>query len=661
MKYILIVTIMITAILTANGLKDEQSPYLQQHADNPVAWMPWSKATLEKAKKEGRLIFLSIGYSTCHWCHVMEEESFEKQEVADVLQKDYIAIKVDREEMPQLDSYYQNVYQVMNGRGGGWPLTIIMTPEAKPFWSATYLPEKNLISVATDIATIYKNEKNRITEATREIEALMKQQDKQKSHNEDSDLKQVTERFKNAIKGSFDEMSGGFGAAPKFPRATLLEAMLDLYALEHDKQLLVMVEATLNGMAEGGIYDQIESGFYRYSVDGQWHIPHFEKMLYTQAELLRVYTKAYLLTHNEKYKTVVDDLIAFVNKRFDKEHLLYSASDADSLTAEGDKEEGYYFVFEYSKTLAFLKSSGYTDGEAKAILSYFNITKNGNFENSNTNPNIQGNKPIQNLEKIKNELAKLRSQKPYPFIDKKILTAWNSMYTSALIQAAKIDPSYGKEAIIRLDTLLAHMFKEGTLYHQKLHGKQLKVLGLFEDYAFLIDALVDAYTLKYDKKYITLAQKLAKKAIEKFYDNGSWNLSDDVYRTKSPLYDSAYASPASVMTRALFKLSLQTDDLAMRKIASISITQNPRLMRSYPDSIATAFDTFLGYKTEYKILKSTKSALLENKKTIEALNDPYLLTKAIALDTALYLGCSTSVCFATDSNLTKVLQSIKER
>ena len=661
MKTILIGLLMTLTTLTANALKNEQSPYLQQHADNPVAWMPWTKVTLAKAQKEHKLIFLSIGYSTCHWCHVMEEESFEKEEVAKALANGYIAIKVDREEMPQLDNYYQNVYQVMNGRGGGWPLTIIMTPDAKPFWSATYLPEENLLDILTQIRDIYTHNKGKITDATKEITTLMQRSDQQKSHNGDSDLAQVIERFNTSVKESFDEMSGGFGTAPKFPRATLLEAMLDLYSTHHDKALLDMVEVTLQAMAKGGIYDQIESGFYRYSVDGQWHIPHFEKMLYTQAELIRVYTKAYLITHDPFYEKIVNDLITFIHNRFDKDHLLHSASDADSLSVEGKKEEGHYFVFRYDETLKFLKSKGHTAQEAKKILDYFHITKEGNFERSTTNPHIQESKPLANLEKIKQELTTLRSQKSYPFVDNKILTSWNAMTISALALAARLDPKYGIEARSRMKVLLSSLYIHKTLYHQKLANHPLKVIAVFEDYAFLIDALVDVYGVDYNETYLALAQTLTQEAIKKFYDQGSWNLSDDAYKTKAGLYDSAYASAASAMTRALFKLSLLTDDTTLYEVATKSIKQNPKLMRTYPNGIATAFDTFLGYKKGYTVLKSTKAALLKERKRIEAHMNPYLLTKAITLDQPLWLACSMQLCFATDKVLEKVLEKIEKR
>jgi len=647
--------------LTANQLKHEQSPYLQQHADNPVAWMPWNEESLGKAKTEGKLIFLSIGYSTCHWCHVMEKESFETEEVAKTLAQGYVAIKIDREEMPQLDSYYQTIYQLMNGRGGGWPLTIIMTPDAKPFWSATYLPQESLISILTQIQTIYQDKKEKIEQTAQELASLMQRSAKQKNLNEDSDLTQVIQNFKKSLQADYDEMSGGFGTAPKFPRATLLEAMLDLYNLDHDKSLLMMAENTLKSMASGGIYDQIESGFYRYSVDGQWHIPHFEKMLYTQAELLRVYAKAYLITHNPIYQKVMEELIFFVNKRFGQKGLLMSASDADSLTPDGTKKEGYYFVFTADKTKAFLNRRGYTPEEADVILDYFHISTDGNFEDNSSNPHTQESLPLPHLGKVKKVLSALRAEKPYPFVDQKILTSWNALYISALTLASKANPNYGKEATSRLEALLDTMYTKGVLYHQKLPGHPLKVLALFEDYAFLIDTLVDAYALGYNDSYLSIAQELTQKSLKKFYDQGSWYLSDDAYKTKAGLYDSAYASPVSVMTRALFKLSLLTDDLKLYKIAERSIKQNPKLMRGYPDSIATAFDTFLGYKQEYQLLKGSKKNLLAHQKEIITSHNPYLLTKAVSLEKEHYLGCTMKMCFAEGAQLQEILVKIRNR
>ena len=658
MRKLILGAIMLMITISANDLKSEQSPYLLQHKDNPVHWMAWKKSTMDKAKREKKLIFLSIGYSTCHWCHVMEEESFEKNDVAEVINKDYISIKVDREEMPQLDSFYQSVYQAMNRRAGGWPLTIIMTPEGKTFWSATYIPKKELVKTLGDLAHIYHTDSKSITKVADDIDKFMSKNHGKTPVAIDSDLGKTINVFTKNIKDNFDELNGGQGEAPKFPRASMLEAMLDLYSLNNNKELLDMLNTTLYNMAEGGIYDQIESGFYRYSVDGAWVIPHFEKMLYTQAELLRVYAKAYKITGDKLYGAVVSDLTNFVDKRFSKDNLLYSASDADSKTKKGEKEEGYYFTYKYHETEKFLLSKGYSKEHTKAILGYFNITKHGNFEHGLSNPNIADSLAINDLEKLKTDLAELRSKKEYPFIDKKIQTSWNAMYISALFVASSVDDKYGKRGVEILDTLISKLYINHRLYHQMLSGMPIKVKGLFEDYAFLIDALVDAYEFNYDEKYLTLAKTLSKEAINKFYKDGVWYLSDDEFQSPSSLFDSAYSSAEAVMTRAIFKLATLSDDTKLYTTAKQTILHAGKELQKYPSAIASTFDTYLGYKMGYTVFKSTKDNITTKKDILKNSNNPYLLTKVINIEEELYLACTIDMCYATDKDFNKVLKKI---
>ena len=660
MKKILLGVYMLLSTINANDLRLEQSPYLLQHKDNPVEWKAWSSSTLELAKSQGKLIFLSIGYSTCHWCHVMEEESFETEEVANVLNKDYISIKVDREEMPQLDNFYQSVYQAMNRRGGGWPLTIIMTPDKKAFWSATYLPQKDLINVLTQIAQIYHTDRGRITQTATEIDGFMT-----KSHNKSTKAREIDanltkDRFVKELTSSFDELNGGQGVAPKFPRATTLNAMLDLYNQNHNKELLKMATTTLTSMAKGGIYDQVEGGFYRYSVDGQWRIPHFEKMLYTQAELLRAYTKAYYITNDELYARVIRELINFVDKRFDDNGLLYSASDADSMRSDGEMMEGYYFVYDYSETQKYLQNHGYSVTQSKEVLRYFDITPDGNFEHSLSNPNLSNNTQLSDIDRAKKLLLELRAKKRYPFVDHKILTSWNAMYISSLLGTAKIDEKYAQSAIQKLDSLLAKLYIDSKLYHQAIYNKPIKVPALFEDYAFLIEALVEGYEYRYDEKYIKLAHTLSKVAIEKFYKEHIWYLSDDEYKTPSPLYDSAYASSRAVMTRALFRVAMLTDDTTIYQIAQESLLSSADEIESNPSGVATAFDTMLEYQRPYRVLKSTKTAMIKAQKSLSAIQEPSLLTKAIELDEELYIACTIDRCFATQKSLEGIVRKIEE-
>jgi len=640
----------------ANELKYEQSPYLLQHKDNPVNWMAWNNNTFNKALKENKLIFLSIGYSTCHWCHVMEEESFEDKEVALVLNKYFISIKVDREEMPQVDSYYQDIYRIMNSRGGGWPLTIIMTPDKRVFWSATYIQKRNFISILNSLDEIYKNDKTKVIEVAAQIENIFKNKKDKPINNIDLKLNKTIDTFTFHLKQSYDSNYGGFSSAPKFPSANTIKTMLDLYKINTDKQLLEMTTFTLKEMAKGGIYDQIEGGFYRYSVDKKWMIPHFEKMLYTQAELLEIYSEVYLITNDMFFKNIVDEIIAFVNKRFIKNNLLYSASDADSLVFKNKKEEGFYFVFDYDSTYEFLHNKKYNLREIFDILKYFNITKKGNFEHNLNNPYINNSKPLKNIKSIKKDLEELRSIKKYPFIDIKIQTSWNALYINSLFTASKINNKYGDIAIELLDNLVDNMYIKSTLYHQKLIGKPLKVKALFEDYSFLISSLIEAYQFTLNDKYIVLAKKLANETIKKFYKDNSWYLSDDDFKVASSTYDSAYRSPQSIMIENLFKLSVLTDTRIFHNLAIKSIDNNSAKIDNNPTSSATLFNVFIGMKKQYKVLKSTKENLLKNKGKIDKLNNPYLVIKAVK--DKQYLACTINHCFSFDNNIDKVLEGI---
>jgi len=326
MKYFMLLLSLILSFATAgserpaNALIHEESPYLQQHAHNPVHWMPWGEAAFKKAERENKLIFLSIGYSTCHWCHVMEEESFEDPEVAELLNRYFVAIKVDREERPQIDRYYQEVHRLMNRRAGGWPLTILLTPDRKPFFAATYLPKEErynqpgLLDLLRSAADVWKKKPEEIEKIASRVEKAMKRiatREERFNSAVDADLAQ---KFVKSLKQSFDQEYGGWGMEPKFPRAMTLTALLKLYALTKDAEALKMAERSLEAMALGGIYDQVEGGFYRYSTDREWKIPHFEKMLYTNAELLEAYALAARITERPLYRRVVRQTVSVLDR-----------------------------------------------------------------------------------------------------------------------------------------------------------------------------------------------------------------------------------------------------------------------------------------------------------------------------------------------------------
>jgi len=654
-RFIYLIFFLVT--LNANELSKEQSPYLLQHKNNPVNWMAWNDNTLKKAIKEDKLIFLSIGYSTCHWCHVMEEESFEDNEVAKVLNKKYISIKVDREEMPQLDSYYQQIYRLMNGRGGGWPLTIIMTPDKKVFYSGTYMLKENLIERLNNLNSIYLTDKKTIQKITTQVQNALENNSQINNKNIPLELNKVITTFTTSLNNNYDKKFGGFSSAPKFPQATTLEAILDLYLINKDKKLLDKVLDTLKAMANGGIYDQIEGGFYRYSVNRKWEIPHFEKMLYTQAELLKVYSKAYLITKDKFYKDIANEIIFVVNERFKNNNLLYSASDADSLDFKNMKDEGFYFIFEYDETYNFLKKKGYNLQEIYDILKYFHINSELDEEYTIGNPYITDTKVLKNLAQVKKDLKELRSIRKYPFIDNKIQTSWNALYIDGLFTASKFNNQYGIEAITLLDELLKNMYKNDTLYHQKLDNKYLKVKALLEDYSFLITSLIQAHQFSFDTKYLKLATKLATITLKKFYKKNIWYLSDDNFKAKSPLFDSAYKSAQSNMIENLFKLAILTNKREFYNTATSMIKQNSYQIYHTPTNVPSAFNTFIGEQKQYKVLKTTQANLVKNKNKIIQLNNPYLLLKPT--DNKQYLACTINSCFSFDNDIEKVLKVIE--
>jgi len=667
-KLFLVWAIMITTINAqekfTNKLIDEDSPYLQQHAHNPVNWYAWGDEAFKKAKSENKLIFLSIGYSTCHWCHVMEKESFENEEVAALLNKHFVSIKVDREEMPHVDKYYQDVHNLLNKRGGGWPLTIVLTPERKAFFAATYIPNEakygrpGIKELLLKIEGVFTTETQKVIDSSLQIERILKTS-KETSGKEQAalDARLVTE-FINDVEASFDKENHGIGTAPKFPHASTVETLLDIYSVYNDKKALDMATKMLKAMANGGIYDQIEGGFYRYSVDSKWMIPHFEKMLYTNAELLNSYAKAYRITKDEFYKNIVDEIIAFAKIRFEKDSLLYSASDADSLVEGGEKEEGAYFVFEHSEIVEHLEHKGYSEQDIKVILAYFNITELGNFEDDLNNPFLSGAALPKNLEKIKKDLKELREKKEYPFVDYKILTSWNAMYITALFESGKINKEYSTLALRYLDALIDKLYIDGTLYHQRLIYKKPKVPALFEDYSFLISSLLKAYDFTLDKKYLELATKLNREATSKFYKNENWYMSDDEFQAVTTVYDSSYMSPLSNMIDNILKLALLTDDLDLQEIAKKSLQSNSLTLSSNPGNTAWLLRSFMAFEKGYISLKAPKNKLED--KTLP--DYPFILKKVNKEER--YLACKVDICFAYGDNFDeitgKILAEIKK-
>ena len=656
MKTILIFIIMITNTNAnekyTNALINEDSPYLQQHAHNPVNWYAWGEEAFKKAKEENKLIFLSIGYSTCHWCHVMEEESFENEEVAELINKYFISIKVDREEKPHIDKYYQDVHHLLNKRGGGWPLTIILTPDAKAFFAATYIPNEpkygrsGIKELLLKIQSVFIKDTKKVVQSSLEIQRILKENKNSSGKKQVALSLGLVDKFVDEVEQSFDKDNPGIGFSPKFPHASTIDTLLDIYTIFKNQKALKMATSMLKAMGQGGIYDQIEGGFYRYSVDEEWMIPHFEKMLYTNAEMLSAYAKAYKITKEKYYKTKIDEIVEFSKVRFEKQKLFYSASDADSRVG-GEKEEGAYFVFEYSETKKYLEEKGYKN--TQEILDYFNIVEDGNFEHNKNNPYLTDEKVPKNLKAIKITLKELRGKKEYPFVDYKILTSWNAMYISALFEA-----DYNKEAIVHLDALVEKLYVKGELYHQRLIYKEPKERALFEDYSFLITTLLKAYDYSLEESYLELALHLTKVATQKFYKDSGWHMSDDDFQSEAGIYDSSYKSALSNMVDNLLKLAILKEDLKLQNIAKSTLHVNSSILSNNPSNTAWLVRSYMAYKKGYVSLKATKEMLYDKELSFY----PFIVKK-VTKDIQ-YQACSVIACFAYSKDFEEIVSKIDE-
>ena len=640
-----------------NDLINEDSPYLLQHAHNPVNWMAWGDKAFDRAKKEKKLIFLSIGYSTCHWCHVMERETFEDVKSAKVLNDNFVSIKVDREERPDIDKYYQDVFYLLNKRGGGWPLTIVMTPSRKVIYAGTYLPgERKSYSpsfrdVMNFLVDKYKNSPDEIQKSADSIESAINQYMNIKSTKDDVNLS-VLDDFVHDVQASYDNIYKGIGKSPKFPHASTFDTLLDIYKVTKNKEALSMSEDALKAMANGGINDQIEGGFFRYSTDGAWTIPHFEKMLYTNAELIQAYSKLYSIKPTDFTKNVIEKTIENMDARFLHDGLYKSASDADS---EG--VEGKYFVFDEKDAVNALKKAGFDEKNIENILNYLSITVIGNFENEKSNPMVDSEEAVpKNLKKAKEVLKELRSRVMYPFVDDKILTSWNSLMASALFEAGDVDEKYSKKAIVLVNNILEKLQKNGVLYHQFLQGKNLKVKGLLEDYAFLVDSLIGAYEYSGDKVYLNKALSLTNESMRKFYKDNSWYLSDTDFKSSAPLEDASYRSAQVIMIKDIYTLALLKGDMKLYEKADLMLSYVAAKIKNHPSGYPEAIKLVIISKKGQIDLKGPKARIAELKKIKKDVNYPYMYI--MQEDQKLLQACTAKQCFAFSKDANELKDEI---
>ncbi len=642
----------------ANHLKNEHSPYLQQHADNPVDWYPWGDEAFEKARKENKAIFLSIGYSSCHWCHVMEHESFEDPVTAQILNKHFIAIKVDREERPDIDKHFQEVYQLMNQRPGGWPTSIFLTQEQKPFYSATYIPPEprygmmSFSSLLEVIADKYKNEKMLLNEKADEIlRFLDPKEDKIQATKLDQT---IINRVSDQAKQLFDNQNGGFNKAPKFPQASTLDLLLDVYRITGDKETLNMALLSLSSMAKGGLRDLVEGGFCRYSTDNEWLVPHFEKMTYDNALLSEVYLKAYHISGNTFYKDVAFETLDFMLIKMSEKGLFYSASDADT---EG--EEGKYFVYTYEKALKSFEKVGIPSKEHEKLAKALHITKAGNFEGKNIVRVVDPTHPdIPYYEEALDALLKRREKRVYPFIDKKIIVSWNAMMIKSLFKAARVDKQYLQPAIQSLDALLASMYVNSELYHSTLIGKKPKIKAFLEDFAYLAETLIEAYESTLNEVYLITATKLANNAIEKYFDKGKWKFSRGEFETNADIYDSSYPSSVSTMLSALYSISSLVDIVYKKFVFKTLEIYSYDVMRQ-PISTPRMTRMVIRYLKDDVIIKAKEENLKGHIKDLDALPHPFSLLKNDTNDG--YMICNSNSCFGHEKDFSGVIEVLEKR
>ena len=588
-----------------NHLKDQTSPYLLQHADNPVDWYPWCEEAFLRAKEEDKPIFLSIGYSTCHWCHVMARESFEDEEIAEILNLYFIAIKVDREERPDIDNIYMTVCQAFTG-SGGWPTTIFLTPEQKPFFAGTYFPKTSsygrigLKELLLQVHERWETNRERLLSSAEEITDILQKDALKKRHliaNESAtDAGPGYRQIEQAVaifKESFDEKFGGFGAAPKFPTPHNLLFLMRYYEKSGDRDALKMVEKTLLQMYRGGIFDHIGGGFCRYSTDAYFLVPHFEKMLYDNALLLSVYCKAFQLTKKDVFLDVAQKTALFVLREMTSpEGAFYSAKDADS---EG--EEGKYYLFEPSEIVRVLGEKA-----GQEFNRYYDITEKGNFEGKSI-PNLlhHAEKPEDKeamegqlrMEKFRADVYEYRSHRYALHLDNKILTSWNSLMIAALCHLYRVSGKhiYLQTAIQAWKFISTYLCRDDTLYVSCRNG-QRSGEGFLDDYAFCIYALLALYEATLDLSFLQRAEIFCRKAVSDFYDeeNGGFflygkNHEQLVLRPKET-YDGAVFSGNSAMAYNLVRLSLLTGDAQLQQLAKRQLSFMGAEAGGYPAGYA---------------------------------------------------------------------------
>src|SRR6266567_360958 len=583
-----------------NRLIHETSPYLLQHAHNPVDWYPWGEEALQKAKELDRPILLSVGYSACHWCHVMERESFENEEIADLMNQHFVSIKVDREERPDIDSIYMQAVQALTQQGG-WPMTVFLTPDGRPFYGGTYYPPRDrqygrevmpgFPRILLTMADVYQNRRDQVEEQAAQLADYLQKRSSSPLRGKGDIAStgamplEMLATASQELAADFDAAHGGFGNAPKFPNTMALEFLLRMHlhrvrgeiGTKATRPELEIVETTLQQMARGGIYDQLGGGFHRYSVDAEWLVPHFEKMLYDNALLSQLYLHVYLVTHNPFYERIVEETLQYVVREMvSAEGGFYSTQDADS---EG--EEGKFFLWTEEEIRHSLDPH-----DAALFIDYYGVTRAGNFEGKNILNVVREIEEVADqaqlsVDEVQNSLARSRTvlfkdreRRIKPGRDEKILTSWNGLMLRSFAETARYlnRPDYLQVASNNADFLLRSLRRDGRLLRTYKDGRA-HLNGYLEDYAFLVDGLLALYEASFDVRWFNEARALMDQAIDLFVDEQNGGFFDtgvdheELVSRPKDIMDNATPAGNSVAADVLLKLAAYTGEASYRQRA----------------------------------------------------------------------------------------------
>lgn len=570
-----------------NKLIDSTSPYLLQHAHNPVNWYPWGKEALDKALDENKPILLSIGYSSCHWCHVMAHESFENDTIAEFMNEHFVNIKLDREERPDIDNIYMDAVQAM-GLRGGWPLNVFLTPQQKPFYGGTYFPKDNWLALLQNITKAYTQNYQKLHESADQFAAALQASDIRKYNLSENQADVTDEDLTKAVKvirSKFDSKWGGMDRAPKFPMPAIWHYLLAYSQDFDDKDIEKHVLLTLDQIEQGGIYDQIGGGFSRYSVDSEWHVPHFEKMLYDNGQLLTLYANAYKLSGKENYKRVIKETAEWLEREMmNKNGGFYSALDADS---EG--EEGKFYVWSQEEIFNMVEE------DSSVICKYYDVRKSGNWEHTNvlrrldndstfaTNWKLSEQDLQSKIAQFKSKALTERSKRIRPGLDDKIIAGWNGLALSGLLHSYQ---ATGDSLFLDLANRNASFIKDSFISDGKLiriYG--LTTQGFLEDYAAVIQSFITYYETTFNIEHLNIASHLTDQVIDEFYDNDeklffySSSQSESLIARKKELFDNVIPSSNAMMTENLYKLGIMLDKENYKSLSLEMLKQTSSLVK----------------------------------------------------------------------------------